>query len=71
MVEEVVEGGLFIWAGRQSQGWAAPLLGFPLARTTLSRVEAGVTDLEECFRCSWLDVIDSTEELWIHISLSH
>lgn len=29
VVEEVVEGGLFIWAGRQSQGWAAPLLGFP------------------------------------------
>jgi len=39
--------------------------------TLLVRVEAGVTDLEEGFRCSCLDVIDSNEELWIHILLSH
>lgn len=41
--------------------WPGPLL---------VRVEAGVTDLEEGFRCSCLDVIDSNEELWIHILLS-
>lgn len=42
--------------------WPGPLL---------VRVEAGVTDLEEGFRCSCLDVIDSNEERWIHILLSH
>lgn len=42
--------------------WPGPLL---------VRVEAGATDLEEGFRCSWLHVLDSTEDLWIHISLSH
>jgi len=42
--------------------WPGPLL---------VRVEAGVTDLEEGFRGSCLDVIDSNEELWIHILLSH
>lgn len=42
--------------------WPGPLL---------VRVEAGATDLEVEFRCSWLHVLDSTEDLWIHISLSH
>lgn len=34
-------------------------------------VEAGVPDLEQGSRCSWLDVLEPTEELgWIHTSLS-